>query len=74
MLSSEFGNNFAFTNHTYDYLGMAPRHYNSFSQMAEEIGISRLYAGIHYRASIEKGRKQGNKIAANILWKLKFKK
>lgn len=74
MLSSEFGNNFEFTNHTYDYLGMAPRHYNSFSQMADEIGISRLYAGIHYRASIEKGRKQGNKIAANILWKLKFKK
>ncbi len=74
MLSSEFGNRFAFTNHTYDYLGMAPRHYNSFSQMAEEIGISRLYAGIHYRASIYKGRKQGNDIALNILRIVKFKK
>ena len=74
MLSNEFGNKFAFTNHTYDYLGMAPRHYHSFSHMTEEIGISRLYGGIHYRASCEKGRKQGKKIAANILWKLKFKK
>lgn len=74
MLSSVFGNRFEFTNHTYDYLGMAPRHYDSFSQMAEEIGISRLYAGIHYRASVEKGGKQGNKIAKNILQNLRFKK
>ena len=74
MLSSEFGNKFELTNHIYDYLGMAPRHYHSFSQMAEEIGISRVYAGIHYRASFEKGRKQGNKIAANILRNVRFKK
>lgn len=73
-LSSVFGDRFEFTNHTYDYLGFPPRSYHSFSQLAEEIGISRLYAGIHYRASVEKGRKQGTRVARNILWKLRFEK
>ena len=69
-----FGPNYSFTNHTYDYLGMAPRTYSSFANMAEEIGKSRVYAGIHYTYSCEQGRKQGNKIALNIERKLKFKK
>ena len=74
VLSTLFGDNFQFTNHTYDYLGMAPRTYTSFYQMAEEIGDSRVYGGIHYRIACSEGNKQGKKIAQNILSKVKFLK
>ena len=73
MLTNVFGD-FTFTNHTYDYLGMAPRTYQSFSEMANEVGRSRVYAGIHYTWSCEKGTLQGKKIAQNILDKVKFLK
>ena len=73
MLTNVFGA-FTFTNHTYDYLGMAPRTYQSFSEMADEVGRSRVYAGIHYTWSCEKGTLQGKKIAQNILDKVKFLK
>lgn len=72
--SNLFGPNYSFTNHTYDYLGLPARTYNSFANMAEEIGKSRVYAGIHYTYACEQGRLQGKKIAQNIESKLKFKK
>jgi len=74
ILASLFGSHYSFTNHTYDYLGMAPRSFNSFDELAKEIGDSRVYAGIHYTYSCVAGRKQGEKIGQNILNKLKFKK
>ena len=74
VLKSFFGNNHHFTDHTYDYLGMPPRSYKSFDELAKEIGDSRVYAGIHYRYSCEKGCEQGKKIGQNIVQKLHFKK
>jgi hypothetical protein len=74
ILKGFFGNNYHFTDHTYDYLGMAPRSYNSFDALAKEIGDSRVYAGIHYRYSCEKGCEQGRKIGQNIAKKLHFKR
>jgi hypothetical protein len=73
-LTSVFGENFHFTDHTYDYLGMTPRSFNSLFEVAQDAAISRLYAGIHYRYSIEKGLIWGRKIAENILAKVRFKK
>ena len=61
-----FGNVGSFTDHTYDYLGFAPRTYSSFVAIGEEAGDSRFYAGIHYQQSIEAGFIQGKKVAANI--------
>ena len=69
-----FGQNYAFINHTYDYLNMPPQSYSSFSDMASQIGMSRVYAGIHTRHVCEAGRTQGQKIAQNILDKVKFLK
>lgn len=69
-----FGENYAFTNHTYDFLNMPPQSYSSFSDMAAQIGMSRVYAGIHTRHVCEAGRAQGQKIAQNILDKVKFLK
>jgi hypothetical protein len=40
------------------------RSYTSFSQAAEENGLSRIYAGIHYRSAVEDGIRQGNRVGA----------
>jgi hypothetical protein len=69
-----FGSDYGFTDHTYDYLGMSPRHYSSFDALVQEIGDSRVYAGIHYRLSCESGAKQGRKIGHNINRTVKFLK
>ena len=61
-----FGNIGSFTDHTYDYLGYAPRTFTSFRAIGEDAGNSRLYAGIHYQPSINTGLEQGRKVAANI--------
>jgi len=74
VLTSIFGDNYHFTLHTYDYQGMAPRSYNSFNEMAVDVGKARVYAGIHYTYSCVEGRKQGERVAINVLNKLKFKK
>ncbi len=67
ILQQLFGNTGTITDHTYDYLGLAPRTYASFTAIGEEAGISRLYAGIHYPQSIDAGLSQGRIVAANIL-------
>ncbi len=69
-----FGNNYQFTLHTYDNLGLTPRTYKSFNEMAGDIGKARVYGGIHYTYSCVEGKKQGERIAQNILNILKFKK
>ena len=69
-----FGENYHFSNRTYDYLGMPAQSYTSFADLAVKIGLSRIYGGIHTRLACEKGRDQGQKIANNILAKIKFKK
>jgi hypothetical protein len=67
-----FGNIGSFTDHTYDYLGFAPRTFASFRAIGEDAANSRLYAGIHYQPSIDTGVMQGRKVAANILRSLGF--
>ena len=74
MFTNLFGENYAFINHTYDYLNMPSQSYTSFSDMAQQIGISRVYAGIHTRYACDAARAQGQKIAENILDKVKFLK
>ena len=82
-----FGDNYAFTDSTFNGLfiqtagapagtgiTLSPRSYNSFLQAGEEAGWSRLYAGIHYRKSIEVGFWQGKKVANTIINKLNFLK
>jgi len=73
-LTAVFGNNYSFTDHTYDYLGMPSRSFNSFRAFAIDAGNSRLYAGIHYQPSIDAGLIQGRKVAENIINKLKISK
>lgn len=68
VLTSIFGDNFAFTDltHTKLALGLAPRSFTSFYQMAEESGISRLYAGIHFMSANIQGRQTGIAIGHEV--------
>lgn len=43
------------------------RSFTSFEAAASEAAISRLYGGIHYRAAIENGMKQGRCIGDNVV-------
>lgn len=66
ILQELYGSSGTFTDHTYDYMGFAPRTYSSFAAIAAEAGLSRFYAGIHYLPSINAGLEQGRKVANNI--------
>ncbi len=61
-----FGDEYEFTDHTHDARGLEARSFTSFSEMADETALSRLYGGIHYRAAIEVGVEQGLCIGDNI--------
>jgi len=74
MLTDVLGDNFHFTLHTYYYLGLPDRDYSSFNAMAKEMSDSRVFAGIHYQASCDKGLLLGKKVAQNILASVKFLK
>jgi len=50
--------------------GLPVRHFTSFTQACNEAAISRLYGGIHYRAAIETGQKQGEEIGNYIIQQL----
>ena len=42
------------------------RNYTRFSSAAEENGLSRLYAGIHFRDAVKEGRRQGRSIGRAV--------
>jgi len=71
-LTDVFGDNFAFTINTYAYLGMPARQYSSFRAMSKEMADSRVFGGIHYQPSCDKGRALGKKVAENVLSTVHF--
>lgn len=42
------------------------RGYRGFSQAAQENGLSRIYAGIHFRHAVKDGRRQGRSIGQSV--------
>jgi hypothetical protein len=58
-MTSVFGENYSFTDHTYDFRGLGPRNYDSFDAAAMEAGESRRYGGIHFSPSINAGLQFG---------------
>jgi len=71
MLTHVFGDNIAFTDSSELEYNLPVRSFKSFRHAAEEASISRVYGSIHYRSGCESGNKQGKKVAAAILAKLK---
>jgi hypothetical protein len=71
-LTEVLGSNVHFTINSYAYLGFPDRSYNSFNAMSKEMADSRVFGGIHYQASCDKGRWLGEKVGNNVLSKLRF--
>jgi hypothetical protein len=62
VLTRELGANVPVTDDSYAFLGYAPRHYLSFTKVAEEASLSRFYAGIHYKPSLDLGLSLGKQV------------
>ncbi len=73
VLTSMYGDNYAFADSTEVRFGLPVRSFKSFYAAADEAAISRLYGGIHYRPAIYNGVDQGRKIGKFIMSKIKFK-
>ena len=65
VLTDMFGD-VSFTDHTHDDIGLPPRSFGSFQEASEEAAISRLFGGIHYRAALENGIKQGQCVGEQV--------
>lgn len=74
MLASEFGSKFSFDVNYYAYLSQPSRHYDSFEELAQEMAIARVYAGIHFKPAVNAGLAVGKKVAQNILDNIHFRK
>ena len=67
VLAQTFGANTAFTDNTHNDRGWGPRSFKSFQAAADEAGLSRLYAGIHYRFGVTGGQAQGACVAQKVM-------
>lgn len=65
-LTGVFGDHYAFTDHSYDFLGYAPRTYSSLNDAGTESGMSRRFGGIHYLPSINVGLSEGRAVGHEI--------
>ena len=61
-LDSLFGNKFAFSDPSDPTENLAPRHFRSFDQAAQEAGMSRIYGGIHFMSDNVYGLQVGREV------------
>ncbi len=73
-LTSLYGDGFAFTDSTEVEFGLPIRTFNSFHEAANQVGLSRLYGGIHYKQGNEAGLKCGRAVGQHVVTDLKTKK
>jgi hypothetical protein len=66
-LTSIYGDSFSFDDDTEIPYGLPVRSFNSFREAADEAAISRMYGGIHYRAAVEIGVKQGRDLGKFVV-------
>jgi hypothetical protein len=74
VLTSIFGDSFAFTDDTELQFGLPSRSFKSFIEASKEAAMSRFYGGIHYRAAIENGMVEGKNVGDFVVSKLKMTK
>ncbi len=74
VLTSVFGDNFAFTDSTELEFGIKSRSYKSFRDAAWETQQSRFFGGIHYQYSCVRSNEMGTKLGSFIVEKLKMTK
>jgi hypothetical protein len=74
VLTEIFGDDFSFDDDTEVAYGLPVRSFTSFTQAADEAAMSRMYGGIHYRAAVEIGVKQGRDLGKFVIDNLKMTK
>lgn len=74
VLTLKLGDKIAFRDSSQLEFGIKPRAFNSFRDAAREASISRVYGGIHYVASCEKGAENGEQIGRLVANRLRLKK
>lgn len=74
VLTNIYGDNFSFSDSTEMEFGISPRTFNSFMEAANEVGMSRLYGGIHYPWGNEAGIKNGALVGQYVFEQTKTKK
>lgn len=62
------------TNYSRTDIDGTPRTYSSLTEMSEEISISRLYGGIHFKESLDVSLAYGRKIGIYVAQQLKCRK
>lgn len=65
VMESLFGN-IGFVDNTYSNVGLPPRRFNNFTEAANESAASRVFGGVHYRASVDEGLRQGRCIGNKV--------
>ena len=73
VLTSIFGDNYAFHDDTEEPYGLPARDFTSFKAAADEAAMSRLYGGIHYMAACRNGLVQGRMVGDLVVNKFKMK-
>ncbi len=74
ILTSVFGDNFAYTDSTELEFGIKSRSYKSFRDAAEETQNSRFYGGIHFKYCCVRSNEMGKELGDLIVERLKMKK
>lgn len=74
VLTNLFGDNFSFTDSTETEFGIPPRSFGSFIEASEQVGMSRLYGGIHYSQGNQAGLRNGRVIGQYVFDKVKTRK
>lgn len=73
VLTQIYGDDFQFDDDTETAYGLPVRSFDSFRNASSEAALSRLYGGIHYRAAIEEGLKQGRQLGQFVAQNLQMK-
>jgi membrane-associated phospholipid phosphatase len=71
VLTDQFGPDFDFRDTTERAYGLPARSFSSFEAAAAEAAISRLYGGIHYRAAIEEGVREGRHVGELVVHRVR---
>ena len=70
VLTTIFGDAFAFDDTTELQFGLPIRKYTSFYDASSEAALSRMYGGIHYRAAVDIGLSQGKELGMFVVSQL----
>jgi hypothetical protein len=72
VLTTIFGDGFAFDDTTEIPFGLPIRSFTSFRNAAKEAAVSRVYGGIHYNAAVQNGLTQGIHVGQFIINTIHF--